>query len=242
MGVIKIYKRKYDSRIVMPAIVLLIYTIYFYLISKLFINHDLLISISDITVRNIGIKFVDDFLAMLFFPLVIIMVNRKKLTEFKLQFTYSYLLYTLTAIMLLLFLLHRDFTVKGYYKFFFYLVVIGFGEEFMFRGYAYNRMAGYNKMLAVIISGLFWGIMHSILPGLLAGRSPELILTGMISEIGGGIAIGYYYIYLMEKSQLLFVPILVHSIMDYSISSIAIIIAVGAGIYLFAVGNSKKIT
>lgn len=226
----------------MPVIVLLIYTIYFCLISKLFINRDLLISISDITVRNIGIKFVDDFLAMLFFPLVIIMVNRKRLTEFKLQLTHSYLLYTLTAIMLLLFLLHRDFTVKGYYKFFFYLVVVGFGEEFMFRGYAYNRLARYNKMLAIIISGLSWGILHAVLPGLLVGSSPGRILAGMISEIGGGIVIGYYYIYLMEKSQSLFVPILVHSIMDYSIGSIGIIIAVGAGIYLFAVGSPKKIT
>ena len=123
----------------------------------------MLISINSINKNNVGTKLITDFFVVLFVPLILIMVYRRRLKEFKLQFKHIFLQYILIGIMIFLFVLHKDFTVGGYYKFFFYLVVVGFSEEFIFRGYVYNQLFKYNKWLAIIVSGLFWGILHAIL-------------------------------------------------------------------------------
>ncbi|CAK7027081.1 CPBP family intramembrane glutamic endopeptidase [Tissierella sp.] len=124
----------------------------------------MLISINNITINNVGTKFIGDFFVMLLVPLILAVIYRKRLIEFKLHFVHTYLQYALIAIMMTFFLLHGDFTIRGYYKLFFYLVVVGFGEKFIFRGYVYNELLRHNKFLAVIVSGFFWGILHAILP------------------------------------------------------------------------------
>ena len=232
-------RSRLNNHIAMPIIVSLLYTIYFYAATKFVIEHNMFISINNVMINNVGIKFIDDFFVVLLFPLILMVINRKRLIEFKLQFIHTYLQYILIAIMIILFLLRWDLTIREYYKFFFYLVVVGFGEEFIFRGYVYNELLRHNKLLAIILSGLFWGILHAILPGLLAGNDLWRIGIGMLSEIGGGIAAGYYYIYLLEKSKSLFIPVFVHSILDYSVGNIGIIIAIGTGVYLFMLDRKK---
>lgn len=235
----EIDRTRFSDHIAMPMIVSLLYTIYFYVATKFVIEHNMLISINNVTINNVGIKFIDDFFVMLLFPLILTVIYRKRLIEFKLQFMHTYLQYVLIAIMIGIFLLRGDSTIGGYYKFFFYLVVVGFGEEFIFRGYVYNKLLRHNKLLAIIVSGFFWGILHAILPGLLAGNDLWRIGIGMLSEIGGGIAVGYYYIYLLEKSKSLLIPVFVHSILDYSVGSIGIITAIGTGAYLFILDRKK---
>lgn len=232
-------RQRFNDHIAIPIIISLLNTICVYVGIKLMIDHNMLISINDITINNIGTKFIGDFFLILLVPLILTVIYRKRLIEFKLQFMHTYLQYVLIAIMIVLFLLHGDFTIRGYYKFFFYLVVAGFGEEFIFRGYVYNELLRHNKLLAIIVSGFFWGILHAILPGLLAGDGLGQIGIRMLSEIGGGIAAGYYFIYLLEKSKSLFIPVLVHSILDYSVGSIGILTAIGTGVYLFIIDRKK---
>jgi membrane protease YdiL (CAAX protease family) len=129
--------------------------------------------------------------------------------------------------------MHADFTIKGYYKLFFYLIVVAFGEEFLFRGYTYNKLKIRSKVLGVVVCGFFWGSMHAILPGLLSGDSINQLGISMLSEAGPGIVMGYYFIYLQEKSSSLFIPIFIHAILDYTIGFIGIFTAIGTGIYLF---------
>ncbi len=199
----------------------------------------MLISINSITKNNVGTKFIGDFFVTLFVPLILIMIYRKRLIEFKLQFMHTYLQYTLIGVMILFFILHRDFTIRGYYKFFFYLVVVGFSEELVFRGYVYNELLRHNKLLAVIVSGFFWGILHAILPGLLAGDGLGQIGIRMLSEIGGGIITGYYFIYLLEKSKSLFIPIYIHAILDYQVGGIGVIAAIATGVFFFMLDRKK---
>ena len=130
-------------------------------------------------------------------------------------------------------------TIRGYYKFFFYLVVVSFSEELVFRGYVYNELLRHNKLLAVIVSGFFWGIFHAILPGLLAGDGLGQIGIRMLSEIGGGIITGYYFIYLLEKSKSLFIPINIHAILDYQVGGIGVIVAIATGVYFFMLDRKK---
>lgn len=222
-----------------PIIFSILYIIYFYVAVKIIIGSNLLISINSITKNNVGTKFIGDFFVTLFVPLILIMIYRKRLIEFKLQFMHTYLQYTLIGVMILFFILHRDFTIRGYYKFFFYLVVVGFSEELVFRGYVYNELLRHNKLLAVIVSGFFWGILHAILPGLLAGDGLGQIGIRMLSEIGGGIITGYYFIYLLEKSKSLFIPIYIHAILDYQVGGIGVIAAIATGVFFFMLDRKK---
>ena len=232
-------KQRVNNYIAIPIIISLLYTIYFYVVIKFIIKCNMLISINNITINNVGAKFIGDFFVMLLVPLILAVIYRKKLIEFKLQFIHTYLQYVLIAIMMVLFLLHGDFTIRGYYKLFFYLVVVGFGEEFIFRGYVYNELLRHNKFLAIIVSGFFWGILHAILPGLLAGDGLRQIGIRMLSEIGGGIVAGYYFIYLLEKSKSLFIPVFVHAILNYTVGGIGVLTAIGTGVYFFILDRKK---
>lgn len=238
VGVMPVNRQKNSFHMAIPIIISLLYTIYFYIVAKFFIERNMLISINDIMISNVGTKLIGDFFAMLLVPLILIVTYRKKLHEFNFQFQHTYLQYFLIAIMVILFFLHGDFTIRGYYKFFFFLVVVAFGEEFIFRGYVYNKLQRHNKFLAIVASGLFWGILHAVLPGLLAGGTIVQIGISMLSEIGGGIFAGYYFIYLMEKSKSLFIPVFIHAILNYTVGIIGILVAIGAGIYLFI--SSRK--
>ena len=221
-----------------PIIFSILYTIYFYLMTKFLTEQNKWISINSITTGNVATRFIGDFLVMLLIPLILIIIFRKRLSDFKLTLLNTYLQYILIAVYMVLFILHGDFTVNGFYKFFFYLVIIAFGEEFIYRGYVYNTVKRYNRVMAIFISGFFFGIMHAMLPGILAGFSITQIGISMLGEIGFGIIGGYYFIYLLERSKSLFIPIFVHAILNYSIGGIGILTALGTGIYLFI--NSRK--
>lgn len=225
--------RKYNRDIIKPIIFSVFYTIYFYLTVKFVVEKDMLFNINDITINNIGRKFIGDFLIMLLIPSILMVIYRKRLREFKFNFTHKYLQYSLIAILGVLFIWHGDFTIGGVYKLFFYLIVVGFGEEFIFRGYVYNQLSNHNRLLAIIISGFFFGILHAILPGIVAGKGLAGIAASMLNEIGSGIIMGYYFIYILEKSKSLYIPILVHTILNYSIGVIAIIPIIGTWVYLY---------
>lgn len=224
--------RKYNRDMMKPILFSIVYTVYFYLAIKFIVDNNMLVSLNDIIINNIGKKFMGDFLVMLLIPCVLMIIYRKRLREFKLNFIHKRLQYTLIIILAVLFILHGNFTIRGIYKLFFYLIIIGFGEEFIFRGYIYSQLSNHNKLLAIIISGFFFGVLHAILPGILAGKGLGGIAFSMLSEVGGGILMGYYFIYILEKSQSLYIPVFVHAIMDYSIGVVGIITIIGTAYYL----------
>lgn len=162
--------RRYNKDISKPILFSIAYTICFYLSIKIIVGKDMLIGLNDVTINNVGQKFMGDFFVILLTPCILMIIFRKSLKEFKLSFTHKYLQYTLITILAVSFILHGDFTIKGIYQLFFSLVIVGFGEEFVFRGYVYNQLSNHNRLLAIIISGFFFGIMHAILPGVLAGK------------------------------------------------------------------------
>lgn len=138
----------------------------------------------------------------------------------------------LMVAMITFFVLHNDFTAMGFYKFFFYLVVISFGEEFLFGGFIYNRLKVKSEVIAIIISGMLWGIAHAILPAIQSNKDIIQMLFAMRNEVFGGILSGWYFIYLQEKSNTLWFPILIHALLDYSYSFYGALIAVLVFLYL----------
>ncbi len=206
--------------------------VWFYIVSSYFFNNNLLISINSVTWDNILIKLADDYSAMLFIPTTIIIINRKNLKDFNLCLESKKEIYFLILVMFTFFILHNDFTIMGFYKFFFYLVVVSFGEEFLFRGFVYNRLKIKSEVIAIILSGMLWGIAHAILPSIQSNKDIIQILFAMRVEVFGGILSGWYFIYLKEKSKTLWFPVLIHALLDYSFSFLGVLVAVSAFIHL----------
>ena len=231
--------RKYNKDIIKPILFSIAYTIYFYLATKFIVEKDILISLKDVGINNVGQKFMGDFFVILLIPCILMIIYRKNLKEFKLNFTHKNLQYTLITILVVSFLFHRNFTVRGIYQLFFSLVIVGFGEEFVFHGYVYNQLSKHNRLCAIIISGFFFGIIHAILPGVLAGKAIGGIGLSMLSEIVGGILMGYYFIYILEKSNSLYIPIFVHAIMNYAFVGVGVITMIGSGFYLQKLDKKK---
>ncbi len=222
-----------------PIMVIILYSIYFYIVEKgLFVN-GWMISLKDITTKNIGRVFVGDFLVMLILPTVLCLIYRKRLN--KLGIVESKMSYTLLIIYLIFFFLHKDFSISGFYKAFFYIFVVAAAEEIIYRGYLFSKLKTYNRIFAILVSGSLWGMIHAILPGILSGNSIPIILLSMLDEIGGGIIGGLFFIYLFEYSGSILVPIIIHALLDYSYEHLGIVVAVTTFVYLLLIRKKERI-
>lgn len=221
----------------LPVFVMLLYGITYFIALSVITEQRLLVDVKDLTWDNIGARFLLDFLLMLLLPIILMVVNRKNLKEFSIRLNQRTLLLILVGIMIVLFMLHSDYTLSGGYRLYFHLVVVASAEEFLFRGYVYGKMKSKGKTAALLVSGTLWGMMHSILPGLAAGDQIADIGVSMISQVGFGIAAGWYFIYIMEKSATLLLPIFVHAILNYTVGPLGVIVAIGVFLYLSFYGS-----
>lgn len=206
--------------------------VWFYIVSNFLVNNNMLISKDSVTWDNILIKFIYDYSVMLFIPTILLIINKKNLKDFNLYLESKKEIFLLIAVMIAFFILHSDFTIGGFYKFFFYIVVVSFGEEFLYRGFVYNRLKVKSEVMAIILSGALWGIAHAILPSIQSNKDIIQMLFAMRNEVFGGILSGWYFIYLQEKSKTLWYPVLIHAILDYSVSFFGVLVAVIAFIHL----------
>lgn len=223
---------KEKKQFILAVAVAVVALVWFYIASIFFFNKNMLISIHSVTWDNIFIKLAQDYSVMLFIPTILLIINRKNLKDFDLCMESRKEIYLLFSILIIFFILHNDYSIRGIYRFFFYLIVISFGEEFLFRGFVYNKLKFKSKAVAIILSGMLWGAGHAILPSILESRDILYILFAMRNYIVGGILSGWYFIYLQEKSKTLLVPILIHALMDYSFSFFGPLVALIIFIYL----------
>lgn len=208
--------------------------VYFTIRNKIFIGEN------SVTCSNIIIKFAEDYFSMLFIPTILIILWRKHLSDFRLCYKSKKEIFFLCIVIVVLFFLNKDFTLDGFYKPFFYIVVIAFGEEFFYRGFLYNRLKGNSEVTAIIISGILWGVPHAILPTLQYNFNIHQFLILALSKIGMGITMGWYFIYLQEKSKTLWVPILVHAILDYSVGCIGFVTSIGMFAYFLLKSRKEQ--
>lgn len=218
--------------IIVAIAVGIIELVWFYIVSNFAFHFNMLISKDSVTWDNILIKLAVDYSVMLFIPTILLTINKKNLKDFNLCLESQKEIYILITVVIAFFILHNDFTIRGFYKFFFYLVVVSFGEEFLYRGFVYNRLKVKSEVIAIILSGMLWGIAHAILPSIQSNKDIIQMLLAMRNEVFGGILSGWYFIYLQEKSKTLWFPVLIHALLDYSFSFLGALVAVVAFIYL----------
>lgn len=198
----------------------LIYGVFSYFGMSFLWNNDYLISLNDITANNVWLKLLTDSIENFLFVLLILgfmLIRGRSLSEVGFTSNSRFLSVSLLLVYLGLFLLHGDFSVKGIYRAFFFLIVVAFVEEFIFRGFLFtiiDREYGFKK--AVIISGLLFGAMHGLLPTIVANGSFMDLLANIFDNLlGQGVFGTLIFAYAYKKSGTLFVPILIHAILDY---------------------------
>jgi membrane protease YdiL (CAAX protease family) len=120
----------------------------------------------------------------------------------------------LAAVYLGIFLFKGDYTCRGLYAALYYLFVVAMTEELIFRGFLFHWfMRSFSKNTSMVLSGLLFGLMHSIMPIVLLGVHP---LVALLSNALGGIFAGAIYSVIYLRTGTLLVPILIHAILDYS--------------------------
>ena len=99
------------------------------------------------------------------------------------------------------------------YAFWFYLIIVGCGEEFVFRGYLHRELRkAFNFKVSVILGGLVFGFAHGYSHFMIQGGT----ITGILSELGGGIVGALVFSAIYEKSNSIGWPILIHACLDFA--------------------------
>lgn len=98
------------------------------------------------------------------------------------------------------------------YAFWFYLIIVGCGEEFVFRGYLHRELRKtFNFKVSVILGGLVFGFAHGYSHFMIQGGT----ITGILSELGGGIVGALVFSAIYEKSNSIGWSILIHTCLDF---------------------------
>ena len=99
------------------------------------------------------------------------------------------------------------------YAFWFYLIIVGCGEEFVFRGYLHRELRkALNFKVSVILGGLVFGFAHGYSHFMIQGGT----ITDILSELGGGIVGALVFSAIYEKSNSIGWPILIHAYLDFA--------------------------
>ena len=96
------------------------------------------------------------------------------------------------------------------------MLLVGFLEEIIFRGFLFKAMAENNLKSAIIVSSVTFGIGHFV--NLINGSGAEIIPN--ICQVISAIAIGFLFVVLFLKTKSLWAPIITHSILN-SLSAFA---------------------
>ena len=101
----------------------------------------------------------------------------------------------------------------SYYKLFYYLIVIAIPEEIISRGIVCNQLKNIGEERAIIISGIVWGIIHSLLIWVQNGIGWNSIIAS-IGLLSSYIIINPPVIFLYKKMDNLLIMIMLHAFMD----------------------------
>ncbi len=222
---------KYKN-VFIPIMVVIVYLVFFWMAGEFLFSNGLLISLSKVNSNNVLLKLIEDISISIILPIIIIFINRKNLEKLYINRNNIVLFSILLLIYIVFFILHKDYSIGGLYKAFFYLIIVATSEEIINRGYFYLRLKDINKYFAIVVSGSLFGIMHAILPGILNEQSVAVTLLSMTNYIGGGILGAYMFISLLELSKTILVPILIHALLDYSFGYWGLVVTILTFLYL----------
>ncbi|WP_202708884.1 CPBP family intramembrane glutamic endopeptidase [Sporosalibacterium faouarense] len=99
------------------------------------------------------------------------------------------------------------------YNLIFFICILGFSEEIVFRGFLWPRLVVcFGKKYGTILSGIFFGIMHAPVNIVLKEGS---FLNSIFNEIGGGIVGSLLFIYIYTRNSNIVLPSFIHGALDF---------------------------
>lgn len=181
---------------------------------KILMVNNFWINKTDISTENIGKAIFNQSIFSIIIPALCFLPFWKNYKLLKRDKVRYYLIAAAFAFYIISFCMQENITFIMKYNFFKYLLFIGLGEEIVFRGIMYNVIKLESNRKAILISGACFGVMHA-LSIYWNGGNTSAIIMGAVSELGGGILAGGYFIFLYEISGTIFLPVLIHAILDY---------------------------
>lgn len=103
------------------------------------------------------------------------------------------------------------------YNLFYYLVIIAFEEEFVTRGVCVYLLRDEDWPLRYLLPNLLFGLMHLFSHADFGAITADYVLKFLFTELFGLAAVGCLMQYIKEKSGTLWLPVLLHTLMDYSV-------------------------
>ncbi len=95
----------------------------------------------------------------------------------------------------------------------FYVLLLGFSEEIIFRGFIWPRLVVlFGRTSGTILSGALFGIMHAPMRIIMNGNP---ITTAILSEIGGGIVGSLIFIFIYTRNKNIILPAMIHGVLDF---------------------------
>lgn len=90
------------------------------------------------------------------------------------------------------------------------MLLIGFLEELIFRGFLFKAMSKDNVRTAIIVSSVTFGIGHIV--NLLNGNEADILSN--VSQVCYAIAIGFLFVILFHRGKSLWLAIITHSVFN----------------------------
>lgn len=131
------------------------------------------------------------------------------------------------------------------------MLLVGFLEEIIFRGFLFKGMAENNLKSAIIVSSVTFGIGHFV--NLINGSGAELIPN--ICQVVSAVAIGFLFVVLLYKTKSLWACIIAHGVLNslsvfaaeisntqqIVVSAVISVIAVVYGLFILKIQNKEKL-
>lgn len=102
------------------------------------------------------------------------------------------------------------------YNLFYYLVLVAFTEEFVFRGFCACLLRDCSMPIRYLLPNVLFALAHIFAYNDFSALSMEFIGSFVFSNLLGLVAIGCLFQFLKEKTGTLWIPVLIHTICDFA--------------------------
>lgn len=97
----------------------------------------------------------------------------------------------------------------------YYVVFIAFTEEFVVRDVCTYLLKNENGYVRYIVPNVVFAVMHIFAYAGWNDITVNYVISFVTSQMIGLVLVGCFFQFLKEKSQIIWIPVLVHGIMDY---------------------------
>ena len=102
------------------------------------------------------------------------------------------------------------------YNLFYYTVFIAFCEEFVVRGVCVGLLRDEPAAVRYLVPNILFAAMHVFAYADFGAITASYLVRFVCSQMAGLVAMGCLFQYLKEKSGSLWIPVLVHAVLDYT--------------------------